>query len=63
MKDRRPFPTFGRPLKPRTTPADTRVHNHPPYRPACNERTVNGQLRGACLNDNGTDASEGKTNQ
>jgi len=31
------------------------VHNHPPYRPWCDERTVNGQLRGACLNDDGTD--------
>lgn len=30
------------------------VHDHPPYRPACNERTVDGQLRGACLNDDGT---------
>lgn len=32
-----------------------RVHNHPPYRPACTERQVNGQLRGACLNDDGSD--------
>lgn len=32
----------------------SRVHNHPPYRPVCNERDVNGQLRGACLNDDGT---------
>lgn len=31
-----------------------RVHDHPPYRPPCNERDVDGQLRGACLNDNGT---------
>ena len=31
-----------------------RVHNHPPYRPVCNERDVDGQLRGACLNDDGT---------
>ena len=30
------------------------VHNHPPYRPMCNERTVDGQLRGACLSDDGT---------
>ena len=30
------------------------VHNHPPYEPPCNERTVDGQLRGACLNDDGT---------
>ena len=30
------------------------VHNHPPYRPWCDERTVNGQLRGACLSDDGT---------
>lgn len=32
-----------------------RVHNHPPYRPVCNERVVDGQLRGACLNDDGSD--------
>jgi hypothetical protein len=32
------------------------VHNHPPHRPNCNERRVNGQLRGACLNDDGTAA-------
>lgn len=31
------------------------VHNHPPYRPVCNERVIDGQLRGACLNDDGTD--------
>jgi hypothetical protein len=30
------------------------VHDHPPYRPMCSERMVNGQLRGACLNDDGT---------
>lgn len=33
----------------------SRVHNHPPYRPACNERQVGEHLRGACLNDDGTD--------
>lgn len=33
-----------------------RVHNHPPYRPVCNERLVGDQLRGACLNDDGSDA-------
>lgn len=34
-----------------------RVHNHPPYRSVCNERLVGGPsaLRGACLNDDGTD--------
>lgn len=34
-----------------------RVHNHRPYRPVCNERLVGrgAQLRGACLNDDGTD--------
>ena len=44
--------------KPRTRPAArpaARVHNHAPYRPACNERNVDGQLRGACLNDDGSD--------
>lgn len=36
--------------------AGRRVHNHPPYRPACNERRLDdGQLRGACLNDDGSD--------
>lgn len=29
------------------------VHDHPPYRPTCNERLVGTQLRGACLNDDG----------
>lgn len=29
------------------------VHNHPPNEPWCNERTVNGRLRGACLTDDG----------
>ena len=33
----------------------TRVHDHPPYRPVCNERLVDGQLRGACLNDDGAE--------
>ena len=33
----------------------SRVHNHRPYQPVCNERLVDGQLRGACLNDDGTD--------
>lgn len=33
-----------------------RVHNHPPYRPVCNERRLpDGQLRGACLTDDGGD--------
>lgn len=36
--------------------ASQRVHNHEPYRPSCNERRVGGQLRGACLNDDGTTA-------
>lgn len=31
-----------------------RVHNHPPYEPLCPERCVDGQLRGACLNDDGS---------
>lgn len=31
-----------------------RVHIHPPYEPTCNERRVDGQLRGACLNDDGS---------
>lgn len=31
------------------------VHDHAPWRPMCNERRLsNGQLRGACLNDDGT---------
>lgn len=34
-------------------PQGQRVHNHPPYRPNCNERIVNGKLRGACLEDDG----------
>ena len=43
---------------PTTAPvAGQRVHNHPPYRPPCAEREVDGQLRGACLNDDGTDRS------
>lgn len=30
------------------------VHNHPPYRPVCNERVLpDGTLRGACLDDEG----------
>ena len=33
---------------------DGAVHNHPPYEPTCNERRVDGQLRGACLNDDGS---------
>jgi hypothetical protein len=33
----------------------SRVHNHPPYDPNCNERRVGERLRGACLNDDGTD--------
>jgi hypothetical protein len=36
-------------------PAVLRVHNHPPYEPTCNERRVDGHLRGACLNDDGSD--------
>lgn len=32
-----------------------RVHNHFPYNPPCNEREVGGQLRGACLNDDGSE--------
>lgn len=35
-------------------PPVVRVHDHPPYRPPCNERDAHGQLRGACLNDDGT---------
>ena len=32
-----------------------RVHNHAPHRPVCNERSLpNGQLRGACLDDDCT---------
>lgn len=31
-----------------------RVHNHRPFDPSCNERNVGGQLRGACLNDDGS---------
>lgn len=38
-----------------SSPPATRVHNHAPYRPNCNERDVDGQLRGACLNDDGSD--------
>lgn len=34
----------------------TRVHNHQPHRPVCAERRLTGgQLRGACLNDDGSD--------
>lgn len=37
-------------------PAEPHVHNHPPHRPMCNERRLpDGQLRGACLNDDGSD--------
>lgn len=36
-------------------PVISRVHNHLPWRPMCNERVVDGQLRGACLNDDGSD--------
>lgn len=33
----------------------TRVHNHAPWAPMCNERRLpSGQLRGACLHDDGT---------
>lgn len=35
-------------------PQVRRVHDHGPWRPMCNERDVLGQLRGACLNDDGT---------
>lgn len=46
--------TFGKlPLSPDAP--NRRVHNHPPYEPICNERRVGGQLRGACLNDDGGD--------
>lgn len=32
-----------------------RVHDHPPHRPPCSERLVDGFiLRGACLNDDGS---------
>src|SRR5690349_2016208 len=41
---------------PAARPAADLFHNHPPYRPMCNEREVDGQLRGACLNDDGTPA-------
>lgn len=41
-------------LSPVETPT-TRVHNHSPYRPVCNERTVAGRLRGACINDDESD--------
>jgi len=34
-----------------TDPERGPVHNHPPYDPPCNERLVDGQLRGACLTD------------
>lgn len=34
------------------------VHNHPPYRPPCNERVVDGRLRGACLSDLATPPAE-----
>jgi hypothetical protein len=38
----------------------TRVHNHAPWRPMCNERLLDGgQRRGACLNDDGTDLEIG----
>lgn len=30
-------------------------HNHPPFRPSCPERSVAGQVRGECLNDDGSD--------
>ena len=38
-----------------TPPASTAVHNHRPWRPMCPERLVGDQLRGACLNDDGSD--------
>lgn len=31
-----------------------RVHNYPSHRTPCSERLVDGQLRGACLNDDGS---------
>lgn len=34
------------------------VHNHPPYRPPCNERMVDGRLQGACLAETAPDPSE-----
>lgn len=38
-----------------TDEALKRAHNHPPHEPPCNERQVGGHLRGACLNDDGSD--------
>ena len=39
----------------RMTPNSLRAHNHAPYRPSCDEREVSGRVRGACLNDDGSD--------
>ena len=47
---------LARDLRAALSPPMTRVHNHPPYRPVCNERRLpDGQLRGACLDDDGGD--------
>lgn len=43
-----------RALKDDTAPVK-RAHNHPPYEPICNERMVNGIIRGACLRNDGSD--------
>lgn len=54
-----PASEFRHPASDATGGTDTkvaRVHNHPPYRPTCNERQVGNHLRGACLNDDGTDS-------
>lgn len=37
------------------------VHNHRPWQPMCNERVVEGQLRGACLNDDGSPRADQMT--
>jgi len=52
-----PFATPGTLEVERVHDVSTRVHNHPPYEPPCNERSVGGQLRGACLQDDGATAN------
>ena len=52
-----PFATPGSADVERVHDVSTRVHNHPPYEPPCNERSVAGQLRGACLHDDGSTAN------
>lgn len=55
---------LGEPCDQCNPPAETRVHNHAPWRPMCAERRLSdGQLRGACLNDDGTDVATTSTDR